>query len=391
MHVAALLGAGSGSGDPWQNAADSARRPVIFRTMPNITAEESIRLRLLNFPLIIGVVYIHAFSVKIDHAGVTLGPEKINYLTDFVRILVSQGIARLAVPLFFLMSGYFFFLGFTWSWRGFSQKLATRAKTLLLPYLFWTVFGVGIRFLGWSIPVVKAYFTGEGTPLTDYSIYDLTNAVLGLTRAPEAYHFWFIRDLMLLMIVSPLIVLLLRYVAMPFLGAMFLVWITAGWPIYTPDAVGVLFFSAGSYLAMKGNSLFLFDRYGKWFVLAYIPVLFADVVWYEAPFNLCLHRCGIVLGLVAILFGSNMILVSERLKNVLLWLSGSSFFVYAAHEPLLGIARTLAFQFLPLNWPYTMLLIYLFVPLVVVTGLVGVHGILRSLMPGALRVVTGGR
>lgn len=359
--------------------------------MPNIHAEESIRLRLLNFPLIIGVVYIHAFSVRIDHAGVSLGPEKINYMTEFIRIFISEGVARLAVPLFFLMSGYFFFLGFTWSWRGFGRKLATRAKTLLLPYLFWTVFGVGIRFLGQSIPAVKAYFGGGGRLLTDYSLYDLANAVLGLTRAPEAYHFWFIRDLMFLMIVSPLIFLVLRHLALPFLGAMFVVWITAGWPIYTPDAVGVLFFSVGVYLAMQGKTLFLFDKYGKWFVLAYFPVLLADVIWYEASFNLCLHRCGIVFGLVAILFGSNRILAHERLKNVLLRLGGASFFVYAAHEPLLGIARTLAFQLFPLNRPYTMLLIYLFVPLAVVAGLVGVHGMLRSIIPRTLAVITGGR
>lgn len=359
--------------------------------MPVITTESSIRLRLLNFPLIIGVVYIHAYSATIDHAGVSFGPEHLDYFTDFVRTLISQGLARIAVPLFFLMSGYFFFLGFTWSWRGFGQKLAVRAKSLLLPYLFWTLSVVVTRFLGQCIPVVNAYFAGGDGLLADLSVYDLVNALLGLTRAPEAYHFWFIRDLMLLMLLSPLIVVLLRYVAMPFLGVVFFVWITATWPIYTPDVVGVLFFSLGSYLAMKGESLFLCDRYGKWFVLVYIPVLFADVIWYDAPFNVCLHRCGIVIGLVAILFGSKFILTNERLKNILLWLGGSSFFVYAAHEPLLGIARTVAFQFLPFNWPYTVLLIYLLVPLAVVAVLVVVHTVLGAYVPGVLRVVTGGR
>ncbi len=355
--------------------------------MRALTAEESIRLRLLNFPLILGVAYIHSFSVNIDHGGVTLGPEKINYLTDFVRILLSQGLARIAVPLFFLMSGYFFFLDFTWSWKGFGQKLAARAKTLLLPFLFWTVLAVAIRFVGQSLPVVKDYFAGVPV-VADLPAYQLTNAVFGFTWAPVAYHFWFIRDLMLLMLLSPLIILLLRYLALPFLGGVFFLWITVNWPIYTPDAAGVLFFSLGGYLAMKGKSLFLFDRYGKWFVLAYFPLLLADVLWYDTP---CLHRCGIVVGLVAILFGSKFVLAGERLKNALLWLSGSSFFVYAAHEPLLGIARTLAFQFLPLNWPYTVLLIYLFVPLAVVAGLVAVYTVLGACIPRALRIVTGGR
>jgi surface polysaccharide O-acyltransferase-like enzyme len=398
MYVGSLLGAGGNPGDLWQNAGNSSIRPLnrpkplhSFRTMSAITTESSLRLRLLNFPLIIGVVYIHAYSATIDHDGVSLGPEHLNYLTDFIRIFISQGLARIAVPLFFLMSGYFFCLGFTWSWQGFGQKLAARAKTLLLPYLFWTIIIVVTRFLGQSIPAIKAYFSGDGTLVADFSVYDLTNAVLGLTRAPEAYHFWFIRDLMLLMLLSPLIIVLLRYVAIPFLGAVFCVWITAKWPVYTPDAVGVLFFSLGCYLAMTGKSLFIFDRYGRWFVLAYIPVLFADVIWYDTPFNLCLHRCGIVIGLVAILFGSKLILPKDHLKNILLWLSGSSFFVYAAHEPLLGIARTLAFQFLPLNWPYTVLLIYLLVPLGVVAVLVGVHTVLGAYIPRALRIVTGGR
>ena len=38
---------------------------------------------------------------------------------------------------------------------------------------------------------------------------------------------------------------------MPFLAAVFFAWITAEWPMYIPDAVGVLFFSAGCYLAMR--------------------------------------------------------------------------------------------------------------------------------------------
>ena len=356
-----------------------------------LAAEESIRLKILNFPLILGVVYIHAYSATIDHAGVSLGPEQLNYLTDFVRILISQGLARIAVPLFFLMSGYFFFQGFTWSWQGYGLKLASRARTLLLPYLFWTILVVITRFLGQSIPAVKAYFSGDGGLIADLSIFDLANAVLGFTRAPEAYHFWFIRDLMLLMLLSPLILFVLRFFALPVLAGVFALWITGKWPLYTPDAVGVLFFSLGGYLAMKGKSLLMFDRYGKWLVLAYLPVLLADVIWYEAPFNLCLHRCGIVIGLLAVLYASKLIVERGRYKNILLWLGGSSFFVYAVHEPFLGIVRTIAFQTLPLIWPYTILLIYLLVPLGVVAVLVVVHAVLGAHLPRLLRLVTGGR
>lgn len=358
--------------------------------MPAIDNESSIRLRLLNFPLIVGVAYIHAYPTAIGFAGGTLGTHDINFLTDFVRTLISQGVARLSVPLFFLMSGYLFCAGFKWSWRGYGRKLTTRVKTLLVPYLFWTMLGVAIAYLGQSIPAVRAYFT-DGPLIADYSAFRLINAVLGMTSAPESYHFWFIRDLMLLMILSPLLVVILRYAAMAFFAVVFILWITAQWPIYTPDAVGVLFFSVGCYLGMKEISPFALDRYGAGFLIAYLPILLADTIWNDASFNTCLHRCGIVVGLVAVLYLTKRILTCEWLKNALLWLSGSSFFVYAAHEPLLGIVRTVAFRFIPLAWPYTILLLYLLLPMTVIAFLVGLHRLLASITPRVLRIVTGGR
>ncbi len=359
--------------------------------MPAIDHQSSTRLRLLNFPLIVGVAYIHAYPTTISYAGGTLGTNKTNFLTDFVRILISQGVARIAVPLFFLMSGYLFFAGFKWSLSGYGKKLNSRAGTLLVPYLFWTTLGVAIAYLGQSIPAVKAYFTGGGPLIADYSAFSLVNAVLGITSAPESYHFWFIRDLMLLMILSPLILVIVRYAAMPFFAVVFITWITSNWPIYTPDAVGVLFFSVGCYLGMKEISLFALDRYGAGFLFAYLPILLADTIWNDAPFNTCLHRCGVVVGLVTVLYLTKWVLTCERLKNTLLWLSGSSFFVYAAHEPLLGIVRTIAFRFIPIDWPYTILLLYLFLPLTVIAFLVGLHRLLATITPKTLRIVTGGR
>lgn len=359
--------------------------------MPAIDHESSIRLRLLNFPLIVGVVYIHAYTSTIRFAGSTLGTEQLDYLTDFVRVLISQGIARLAVPMFFLIAGYLFLAGCTWSWQTYGSKLASRARTLLVPFLFWTLLGLAIRHLGQSIPAVAAYFAGDGPPVADYSAFAVLNAVFGLVSFPEAYHFWFIRDLMLLIILSPVIVVILEYMAMPFLAAVFFAWITGNWPIAIPDAVGVLFFSAGSYLAIKGKSLFALDRYGMWFSILYLPMLLADVIWYDATFNTCLHRCGIVVGIVAALWSTRLALGHERLKNALVWLGGASFFVYAAHEPLLGIVRTVAFQLVPFDRPYAMLSVYLLLPLAVIAFLVAVHSLLAAYFARPLGIVTGGR
>lgn len=359
--------------------------------MPALDNESSVRLRLLNFPLIVGVVYIHAYGTTIDFAGRTLGTEQLDSLSNFIRILISQGIARLSVPMFFLISGYLFLCGTRWSMRVYGKKLAGRARTLLVPYLFWTVLGVAIRYLGQTIPACRDYFVGSGPLIADYTPFDLLNAVLGLTMMPEAYHFWFIRDLMVLMLLSPLLMVILDSLALPFLAAMFFAWILAKWPLAIPDAVGVLFFSAGCYLGRRKISLFALDRYGRWFWLLYLPILVADVVWYDKPFNTCLHRSGIVIGIVAVLSATKPILNCGRLKNTIVWLSGASFFVYAAHEPLLGLVRTVAFQVVPFDRPYAMLLTYLLLPLALIALLVLLHRLLAGLTPKFLAIVTGGR
>ena len=66
----------------------------------------SSRLKALRFPLIVGVVFIHAYATKVLlEGGRQVGTEQVGFAVSFVRNLISQGIARVAVPMFFLMSG----------------------------------------------------------------------------------------------------------------------------------------------------------------------------------------------------------------------------------------------------------------------------------------------
>lgn len=85
--------------------------------------ESSDRLASLRFPLIVGVVFIHAYATEVRLAGGAVGTTQPAFPLDFSRNLLSQGIARIAVPTFFLMSSYFFFLDFSWSVQTYKSKL----------------------------------------------------------------------------------------------------------------------------------------------------------------------------------------------------------------------------------------------------------------------------
>jgi surface polysaccharide O-acyltransferase-like enzyme len=373
-----------------------------------IDKQSSLRLNLLRFPAIIGVVYVHAYGTTVSYAGGTLGQAETNGLTEFIRNLLSQGLARIAVPLFFLMSGYLFFANFRWSKKTYAEKLRTRMQTLLVPMVFWNILGLALVALVQLFPSIQTvpYFIGSDNLVAQYTPIQYLNAILGLKWYPFADHFWFIRDLLILALLAPVLAVILRFAALPFFIVVFFCWVCGiwplpepvvmgwvfgGWPIVLPAAMGLFFFSAGALCGINGQSLFAFDKFGKTALLIYLPILLADAIWYKAWFNMYLHRAGLVVGVAAALYATKLVMRCPRLQQALVTLGGTSFFVYAAHEPILGVVRTLAFKYIPLDWPYTMLLLYLAIPVLVMTPLVLLHRVLVVRCPRVLGIVTGGR
>jgi peptidoglycan/LPS O-acetylase OafA/YrhL len=86
----------------------------------------SLRISLLRFPLIVGVVFIHNYEATVGFTNGTMaiGLSQNNFVSEFIRYLISHGIAGLVVPTFFLMSGYLFL-----------SDLYGRKKTLSVVFL----------------------------------------------------------------------------------------------------------------------------------------------------------------------------------------------------------------------------------------------------------------
>ena len=87
-------------------------------------------ISFLRFPLIIGIVLIHIY---INTQQVEIHP-----YYSATRHILSDIIARIAVPIFFLFSGFlFFYQTGNFNKDIYTTKLKKRFKTLLVPYLFW--------------------------------------------------------------------------------------------------------------------------------------------------------------------------------------------------------------------------------------------------------------
>lgn len=207
-----------------------------------ISSESSLRLNLLRFPLIVGVVFIHASATKVGFSGGEVGLSQPVFIVDFVRNFISS-IAAVSVPTFFLMSRYLFFVKFSWSKQSYIAKLKTRVKTLLIPFLFWNTVAFIIVAIAQAIPATRVFFSGNRAPVSSFtSIFDYLDMLIGITGLPIAYQFWFIRDLMILVLLVPFLSILIRFLPLPFIGVMLACWLADTWTLYVPSSTAVLFF-----------------------------------------------------------------------------------------------------------------------------------------------------
>ena len=202
----------------------------------------SLRLNLLRFPLIVGVVFIHNYSSNVTTFQGVIGTTENNFIVDFVRDLISGGIAGIAAPIFFIMSGYLFFINYDGTLNQFISKVTVRLRTLFVPFMFWNLAVLLLIAVGQYLPQTKGFFNAGNFPVREYGIFDYINSIIGITRAPISYQFWFIRDLFVLVLISPLLRIVYVFSDLLFLMMIFICWICDFWPDYYLSVSAVLFF-----------------------------------------------------------------------------------------------------------------------------------------------------
>ena len=360
------------------------------RTAAALDAEVSRRLSLLRFPLIVGVVFIHAYETTVWLNGYAVAAAGQAAWSQFVRDFVSQGVARVSVPLFFLMAAYLLFFGFDGSAAGYLSRLKSRARTLLVPFLFWNVAVVALFALAQTLPWTAPLFNSGKPPVADYGLQQWLDALLGLTQPPIAYQFWFIRDLFLLVLASPLVHLAVTRA--PVAGALALgaCW-TAGIGVGIPSIEGVLFFYLGAWLGMRRADLCRVDRFGTVLVLAFAVLALADAASKDWVVNDYLHKGMILVGVAAALHAVGRIRRDGRLERWLITLSAASFFVFAMHEPALTFVRKVTYRLIAPDTAVATIAAYFAIPLALIAVLAALYFPLKRRLPRLMALATGGR
>lgn len=346
-----------------------------------MTETESIALKNIRFPLIVLVVLVHT------NLGVHIDSHFYSYFERFFR-----SFSHMAVPTFFLISGYLFFKSVNkCTCSIYKSKIKRRIPTLLVPYLLWNL--LYLLFLLLLQVYAPSLVSNERKRIVDYTFGELLNSFWNFGGVyygmPILYSFWYIRDLIVMCICSPIIYWAIKKLGALYLCALSLVFVFNPFSFKATDmdwVKAVFFFSFGAWLGINKKSFQLPNRL----------VLLISIIW---SFTIIMKV------FVVKTFWSNQILliVSALVLPILFtWytkcykkessnsLASSVMFVYGFHLFCIMLFNKYWNFLLPVNG-LTASIALLTIPLLTSYFCVFVYYISKKMMPVFVGILTGGR
>ena len=298
-----------------------------MKTKNTYSQRLSAAIMWLRFPLILCVVLLHCYCT-VPFAS---GDHSIYY-----KIVYPFGLwlGESGVPTFFFISGFLFYF----SKKSYLERISSRVHTLLYPYLLWNSLFlslyIGLFLIGHPQDIL-------GKSIGDYGVIDYLRAYIDRgeysdgNNGPILCTYWYVRNLFILCLLSPVWYYLNKYLNAPFLVILFGWWLSLHHNALLAESI--LFFNFGAYFAIHNINPIGIPK--KWRTIYFIIWgLFAIADYASHAFILhngafYIHRVSLVLNICAFIFLADMIVKGDKTK-VNSFLAGSVFWVYALHDHL---------------------------------------------------------
>lgn len=234
----------------------------------NIKQIQSQAIDIVRFPLAVMVVCIHTYFIEsLNLQGTEITME--GWMAPVVISLFSISLTHVAVPMFFVLSGYLYFLNIDYLSRDvYLSKTKKRLFSILVPYLSWNIIALILspsRISGLSLYDVLLGFWGQGEGLFPW------NGPL-----------WFLRDLMIVQLLTPMIYITIKKTKYWFVSLLLLLLIVGVLPTATNlgfTIVSLVYFSIGAYLGIYHKEFYT-ELYSKRKVIFYGYIIFILADWY---------------------------------------------------------------------------------------------------------------
>lgn len=358
----------------------------VKKRQPFKTCDSSIfsTIAKMRFPLMVGIVCIHS-DIRIVVPQLESLPVFNTFMTLFKNYYCFP-----AVDVFFIISGYLFFVNLeNFDLKCYRDKLSRRIKSLMMPYLLWngSTF-ICIAFCQFIHPGFNLFLKKQ---IIEFHWYDYfmifwdKQMVTGFTDDPHGpllLQFWFIQCLFVAQLFAPVVWIALKHLKYVFVVVLLLIYTLVDFPdIAGFKTEAFFFFTVGACIAtsrLRG----LYNKPAAWFFLCILTAVIS-------------HYIPMAHAIYSLTFCMLILSMSKR-KTFLGRLipspsEGAVFFLFAFHIFVSG-GMGHAVKILRVNWNECMAFAAF---LLIVACNVGICLLIYSLLsrqwPSLTRILTGTR
>lgn len=361
-----------------------------------MNTETSQLIRSLRLIMVIGLVFVHFGNFPGDPLDPFTGVVNAEFVVASSINSFFTYFFLCSVPILSMISGYLF------CYQGkpnFIETLKKKNTTLILPYLTWTTIWLLFAFVLYSIGKSSNQFTYYDQGFSDYNILDLLNGIIGITETPFAFQFWFVHDLVLSIIITPIIIPAIKKFGAIVVIIPFLLWAMDYSPWIFFNFKVIAFFNFGLYIGIKKVNINIPTNL-KWLNLSiilfiimvlvriYTPAAYNGKMPFENIYELFLRIIG---SLAIITLAINMKIYLNGVFKYLVNHSGYAFFLHAFHFPIIILMKQILFM--TGIFQGELGLIFLWITSIVVTILTAIitAEVIHRYLPGLYRYLNGQR
>lgn len=343
-------------------------------------------ISFLRFPLVVAVLFIHTNITELQI------PSQFELsFSDFkiygvINALFTRILTRPAIPTFFFISGYlFFFKTPIFSKEAYYKSIRKRIRTLFIPYI-----------IGCSA-IIAALFIFDLIVADKNQASTSEKSIIGILKSfwnvddsylPVNGPLWFVRDLMVVCLSSPIIYFLIKKLDFAFIILLGILWSAKVFEnIPGLGLMSFFFFSLGAYFSIyKFDFIKLVEPFLGIAALAFIIISICEVIYGTNDILRCIQN---LLG-VAVFF----VLASKLVEHGYAFpklIVIPTFFIYIYHNLIHSvIIKTLALIIKPHSDTGIIFLFFL-APCVTISILILICWIMNNYFPSILKVIIGGR
>lgn len=221
--------------------------------MVQLTREESKAITMAKVICMFGVIWIHAAISKYVDCSAS-----VSFYYDFL----TRANVMFAVPGFFMCSGFLFFLNYR-DIESYKKKMASRIKGLLIPYIIWISLAMVVTwFIQDCMGLAKLFGAGNMKLIHDFTLHEFVQSYWNVRDgAPFLSTMWFLRDLMVCVLFTPLLYQVLKFGKISLLVVLaFGLFAVLGYSYANIAASSVLYFIMGGVLLNQWNQAFRLDK-----------------------------------------------------------------------------------------------------------------------------------